>query len=147
MSSSRNRLNKTNNQQLTTSTKQTSTSSNKRVSLILSDLCLNNPSTTQRKSVTTMADTEIGNSKVSNIQSKRYSIYTSENLEIIRDRYDANGNPIFKGSKNHKVTFIDDVDRKNIAEIILVESENSTRNKIKQTEQVMCQCETGCFIY
>ena len=59
MSSSRNISNKK-NLKLFTSIKQTTNSSNKRISLILSDLCVNSSTMPQRKSLTTMADTKIG---------------------------------------------------------------------------------------
>ena len=147
MSSSRNVLNQKTIKQLASSTKQTTSSlSDRKTNLILSDLCINSLSVTQRKSLTTMADTEIGYSKLTNVQSKGYSICTADNLEL-KDRYDAYGNLIFKGSKSHKVTFIDNICRKNIAEVILVESENSIRNNTNDKEQTICQCETGCLIY
>ena len=146
MSSSRNRKLHPKNKQLSISTRQTTTSSSNKPNLVLSDLCINQHPSTQRKSLTTLADTEIGNSKFSYTQNKRFSLCTSENLEL-KDRHDAHGNPIFKGNKNHKVTFIDDVSRKNLAEVIIVDSENSNKNKQKNdTDKTNCQCETGCLI-
>lgn len=145
-SSSRNRLNKKNPKQLVSTSKPTQNSSNKRASLVLSDLCISSPSSTHCKTLTTMTDTEIGYSKVSYGQGKRFSICTSDNLEL-KDRRDAHGNPIFKGNKSHKVTFIDDVCRKNIAEVIIVDSENSMRNNLNDKDKTTCQCEAGCSIY
>ena len=146
MSTSRNRKLNPKNKQLTLETRQTTTSSLNIANLVLSDLCINQHPSTQRKSLTTIADTEIGNSKVSYTQNKRSSLCTSENYEI-KDRHDAHGNPIFKGNKNHKVTFIDNISRNSLAEVIIVDSKISPKDKQKNdTDKTSCQCETGCLI-
>ena len=69
------------------------------------------------------------------------------------ERFDAFGNEIFKGSKNHKVSFIDNISRKKIAEVILVENDYNLHHypidKIDENENEKngYQCDNCCLIY
>ena len=69
------------------------------------------------------------------------------------ERFDAFGNEIFKGSKNHKVSFIDNISRQKIAEVILVENDYNLHHypidKIEENENEKngCQCDNCCLIY
>ena len=91
--------------------------------LFLSENSFNNSSKgRKRRSVITInTETDVCSTKASinKKSTKRASIYTIDNIENIRE--DAYGNSIIKGKKNHKVTFIDNVTNKNIAEVILVD--------------------------
>ena len=58
-------------------------------------------------------------------------------------RTDIYGNKIIKGSKNHKVTFIDEISREKIAEVILIENSFSKSN-INYKEE--CKC-SSCLIF
>ena len=91
--------------------------------------------------------------KNSNVQRRsRPSIFSSEfknskdNFPNIRT--DAFGNEISKkGTKNYKVSFIDQISNEKIAEVILVENiDNSCKKKKDIDKNNICSCET-CFIY
>ena len=74
------------------------------------------------------------------ISRKRPSIfYIKENKKEGRqDRY---GNEIVKGSKNHKVTFIDSVTSYKLTEIIFIENTNKTNDKVN------CECSVNCIVF
>ena len=91
-------------------------------------------------------------SKNSNYQRRsRPSIFSSEiknskeNFPNIRT--DAFGNEISKkGTKDYKVTFIDQISNEKIAEVILVENtDNRCKKKNNIDNQNICNCE-ACFI-
>ena len=112
----------------------------KKKTLHLSEASLTSPI----KSFGTNAETDICSTKVSinkNIL-KRPSFYILDNLE--RTREDAYGTFIIKGRKNHKVTFIDNISNKKIAEVILVDSFASKKSAKDTCE---CKCSTGCIIF
>lgn len=56
-------------------------------------------------------------------------------------RYDAYGQQITKSKHRHRVSFIDNVSPKKLAEVIIYENNNSHNDKST------CQCEVGCYIY
>jgi hypothetical protein len=58
-------------------------------------------------------------------------------------RCDVFGNKIIKGSKNHKVTFIDEISREKISEVFLYNIESKYSN-LKNNDN--CQC-NACFIF
>ena len=58
-----------------------------------------------------------------------------------KTRYDVYGHPITKGKHRHRVSFIDNISTKKIAEVIVYEK--SICNKEKEN----CQCEVGCIIF
>ena len=60
-------------------------------------------------------------------------------------RSDIYGNKIIKGSKNHKISFIDQVSREKFAEVVLIDSDYSNNKKGNQVNE-NCQCST-CFIF
>ena len=60
-------------------------------------------------------------------------------------RSDIYGNKIIKGSKNHKVTFIDEISREKFAEVVLIDSDYSNNKNANQVNEE-CQCST-CFIF
>lgn len=60
-------------------------------------------------------------------------------------RTDIYGNKICKGSKKHKVTFVDQISREKIAEIVIIHTEFPVNNKNLNTEEE-CQC-SACIIY
>ena len=62
--------------------------------------------------------------------------------EINHNRIDAYGNEIVKGSKKHKVSFIDTISSKKIAEIVLIE--NSYEDY--KNDKTICEC-SSCFIF
>ena len=61
--------------------------------------------------------------------------------EINQNRIDVYGNEIVKGSKKHKVSFIDNISSKKIAEIVLIESSYDYQN-----DKTICEC-SSCFIF
>ena len=91
--------------------------------------------------------TKIINLKKSNFNSNNKRLNNNQS-----ERFDAFGNEIFKGSKNHKVSFIDNISRKKIAEVILVENDYNLHrypiDKIDENENekngYQCDC---CSIY
>ena len=81
---------------------------------------------------------------------------TSLNFPDIR-RFDAYGTPIKKGGRTHKVTFVDQVQKTNIAKVKIIKQDNPTKvnNKIikntfrvnnKKYSQTNLKCE-GCSIF
>lgn len=67
---------------------------------------------------------------------------TLQNNELSeKTRYDAYGHPITKSKQRHRVSFIDNISIKKIAEVIVYEK--SICNKEKEN----CQCEVGCIIF
>ena len=91
--------------------------------------------------------TKIINLKKSNFNSNNKRLNNNQS-----ERFDAFGNEIFKGSKNHKVSFIDNISRQKIAEVILVENDYNLHHypidKIDENENekngYQCDC---CLIY
>ena len=65
----------------------------------------------------------------------------SNKANIRKDNY---GNEIKKGSKEHKVCFIDDISNQKIAEVILIES-SYLNNGFTECDN-FCQCQS-CFIF
>ena len=112
----------------------------KKKTLRLSEAFLTSPI----KSFGTNAETDMCSTKVSINKNnlKRPSFYILDNLE--RTREDAYGTFIIKGRKNHKVTFIDNISNKKIAEVILVDSFASKKSAKDTCE---CKCSTGCIIF
>ena len=55
-------------------------------------------------------------------------------------RRDAYGIPILKGCKKHKVTFIDNISRKKIAEQILILPFAELKKNQKVSEKCVCEC-------
>jgi hypothetical protein len=92
--------------------------------------------------------TKIINLKKSNFNSNNKRLNDNQS-----ERFDAFGNEIFKGSKNHKVSFIDNISRKKIAEVILVENDYNLHrypiDKIdeNENEKNSYQCDNCCLIY
>ena len=60
-------------------------------------------------------------------------------------RSDIYGNKIIKGSKNHKISFIDQISREKIAQIVLIDSDYLNYQKYNQINEE-CQC-SACFIF
>ena len=60
-------------------------------------------------------------------------------------RSDIYGNKISKGSKNHKISFIDQISREKIAQIVLIDSDYLNYQKYNQINEE-CQC-SACFIF
>lgn len=95
------------------------------------------PHIPQRKSIISVTDSsEILSTKISCKQShmnKRPSIYTAEMMgKAFKEqgiRRDVYGTIIAKGSKEHQVSFADNVSAKRIAEVILIEAENMPNGK------------------
>ena len=117
----------------------------KKKTLHLSEASLTSPiKLACRKSFGTNAETDMCSTKVSINKNnlKRPSFYILDNLE--RTREDAYGTFIIKGRKNHKVTFIDNISNKKIAEVILVDSFASKKSAKDTCE---CKCSTGCIIF
>lgn len=56
-------------------------------------------------------------------------------------RFDVYGHQITKSKHRHRVSFIDNISTKKLAEVILYE--NNTSNK----DNANCQCEVGCMIF
>ena len=74
-----------------------------------------------------------------------YSNIKLSNNNIYQTRFDAFGNEIVKGSKNHKISFIDTISSQKIAEVILIESSYSPKQI--HNDNVNCQCNNFCFIF
>ena len=82
-------------------------------------------------------------SRPSFISNKRKSIEKFSLNKINGIRIDAFGNKIIKGSKNHKVTFIDEISREKIAHVVLINTETKNYNL---NDYENCQCNV-CSIY
>lgn len=83
----------------------------------------------------------------SKVHSQRPSlILTAEKLKINDGiRRDAFGTPITKNSHSHQVTFIDDVSRNNLAEVILISKAcSSSKGPEDKVENL---CSAGCKIF
>ena len=96
--------------------------------------------------------TKIINSKKSNFNSLNFS--NNERLNNNQsERFDAFGNEIIRGSKNHKVSFIDNISKKKIAEVILVENDYNLhhypidRIDENENEKNGYQCDNCCMVY
>lgn len=66
----------------------------------------------------------------------------SDKIFFPEQRTDAFGNKIVKGSKTHKLSFIDEISREKIAQVIIIDS-TYTKNNLNKEE---CKCET-CNIF
>ena len=66
----------------------------------------------------------------------------SDKIFFPEQRTDAFGNKIIKGSKTHKLSFIDEISREKIAQVIIIDS-SYTKNNLNKEE---CKCET-CNIF
>ena len=78
----------------------------------------------------------------------RPSIFSSNNRvtnNLFLSRFDVYGNEIVKGSKNHEVSFIDNISSQKIAEVILIENSNDYQKD--NCDNVNCQCSSFCFIF
>lgn len=84
-----------------------------------------------------------GSTKISmnkTLNKKRPSIFVldPQNKKV---RHDAYGNEITKGSKNHKVSFIDSICNLKFAEVIIIEQNNN------YNDYTACECNASCFIF
>ena len=117
-------------------------SKTKKLTLLNPDKNVNSRSTSL-----SLDKTKIINLKKSNFNSNNKRLNNNQS-----ERFDAFGNEIFKGSKNHKVSFIDNISRQKIAEVILVENDYNLHrypiDKIDENENekngYQCDC---CLIY
>ena len=122
-------------------------SKTKKLTLLNPDKNVNSRSTSL-----SLDKTKIINSKKSNFNSLNFSNNKRLNNNQ-SERFDAFGNEIFKGSKNHKVSFIDNISRQKIAEVILVENDYNLHHypidKIDENENEKngYQCDNCCLIY
>jgi len=98
-----------------------------------------------RSSRFTSTSTDNISTKNSIIKRKsRASIFSDLKISNSSIRIDAFGNEITKkGSKNYKVSFIDEISREKIAEVILIENSFSKSN-INYKEE--CKC-SSCLIF
>ena len=98
-----------------------------------------------RSSRFTSTSTDNISTKNSIIKRKsRASIFSDLKISNSSTRIDAFGNEITKkGNKNYKVSFIDEISREKIAEVILIENSFSKSN-IGYKED--CKC-SSCFIF
>ena len=121
-------------------------SKTKKLTLLNPDKNVNSRSTSL-----SLDKTKIINLKNTNFNSLNFSNNKRLNNNQ-SERFDAFGNEIFKGSKNHKVSFIDNISRQKIAEVILVENDYNLHHypidKIDENENekngYQCDC---CLIY
>ena len=64
-----------------------------------------------------------------------------------KTRHDIYGNEIKKGSKKHKISFIDEISNEKFAEITIVVTENlGKKNRKQKNEEVHCDCQT-CLLF
>lgn len=115
---------------------------NKR-NLNLNDSLVSPNKTFHKRNNTTLAETEIYNSKQSIFNktsfTKRNSICIYNGNELTNLRQDAYGNLIHKTNcKNYKVSFIDNVSRNKIAEIILIKNNENENNKFALKNSKCC---------
>ena len=122
-------------------------SKTKKLTLLNPDKNVNSRSTSL-----SLDKTKIINLKNTNFNSLNFSNNKRLNNNQ-SERFDAFGNEIFKGSKNHKVSFIDNISRQKIAEVILVENDYNLHHypidKIdeNENEKNSYQCDNCCLIY
>ena len=76
-----------------------------------------------------------------------YLKYQKSEAEILnKKRKDVFGNEILKGSKEHKISFIDQISSQKIAEIVLIDLNNQYNNCKNDNNKDLCQC-TTCIIF
>ena len=118
-------------------------SKTKKLTLLNPDKNVNSRSTSL-----SLDKTKIINLKKSNFNSNNKRLNDNQS-----ERFDAFGNEIFKGSKNHKVSFIDNISRQKIAEVILVENDYNLhhypidRIDENENEKNGYQCDNCCMVY
>ena len=114
------------------------TSENSKKLILLEDL----PKEKRRNSKGTVSSFEkTRTTRISKPRLSRPSIFSSNNRlsnNLFSVRFDAYGNEIVKGSKNHKVSFIDNISHQKIAEVILIESSNNFKNP--EQDKINCHC-------
>ena len=101
----------------------------------------------RRNSKITSSSIEKTKTRYSKTRLSRPSIFSNNNRvnNNLFIRFDAYGNEIVKGSKNHKVSFIDNISSQKIAEVILIEDSNDYEKE--NLDNVSCQCSDFCFIF
>lgn len=116
-------------------------------------------SSPKNKKIEHKESTELCSTRVSLKQSisKRLSIYDLEainnfnNINITENknthslRKDYYGSLICKGKKTHKVTFIDNISNKKLAEVILVDDYDSEVKKRKYNKNSTSVCTCSCL--
>lgn len=98
---------------------------------------------THQKTLTGISESMPTSTRVSitkNISRKRPSIFYIKPSKK-EGRHDRYGNEIVKGSKSHKVAFIDNVTSYKLTEIIFIENTNKKNNKVN------CECSVNCIVY
>ena len=102
---------------------------------------------THHKSISTFTESTIPQStrasaSIMKNTKKRPSIsYLYENSQIKKSvRHDGFGNEIVKGSKSHKVSFVDNISNARLAEVILFDN-------AAKTNKVTCECNASCVIF
>lgn len=94
----------------------------------------------KRKSIFSTTDSIEHSTKVTKINAtQRTSIFSGGKRSA--PRIDIYGNIIMKGSKSHKVSFIDNVSNQKIAEVIMVDQPVD-----KMKERVSLNCASSCLI-
>ena len=101
----------------------------------------------RRNSKITSSSIEKTKTRYSKTRLSRPSIFSNNNRvnNNLFIRFDAYGNEIVKGSKNHKVSFIHNISSQKIAEVILIEDSNDYEKE--NIDNVSCQCSGFCFIF
>jgi len=109
--------------------------------------------TYQRNSIQTYETFSKRNSRIpydnfsTNIKKLMRPSIVSLNPTQSKTRHDIYGNEIKKGSKKHKISFIDEISKQKFAEITIVVTENEgKKNKKKKNEEVHCDCQS-CLVF
>jgi len=77
----------------------------------------------------------------------RPSILSLNPSQSSKGRHDIYGNEIKKGSKKHKISFIDEISNEKFAEVTIVVTENEgKKNKRRKKQEVNCDCQT-CILF
>ena len=76
-----------------------------------------------------------------------YLKYQKSDTEILnKKRKDVFGNEILKGSKKHKISFIDQISSQKIAEVVLIDSNFQNNKYNNSNNKELCQC-ISCHLF
>ena len=99
------------------------------------------------KSLSTLTESTIPQSTrasasiMKNVKKRPSISYLYESSQIKKSvRHDGFGNEIVKGSKSHKVSFVDNISNARLAEVILFDSAT-------KSNKVTCECNASCGIF
>ena len=80
------------------------------------------------------------------LESDHGALKISEIAVLERTQHDCFGNEILKGSKEHKISFIDQISSQKIAEVVLIDSNFQNNKNNNSNNKDLCQC-ISCHLF